>query len=41
MIIAKEFKQERIESTPVVLERELEEMHKKKELLKLLKEREP
>ncbi|MDO8648123.1 MAG: helix-turn-helix domain-containing protein [Candidatus Diapherotrites archaeon] len=40
MIIAKEFKLECIQHTPVVLEKELEELHKKKELLKLLKERE-
>ena len=41
LIIAKEFKLERFQTTPVILEKELEELHKKKEFLKLLKEREP
>jgi len=40
MIIAKEFKLERVEHTPVVLEKEIGELHKKRQLLKLLKERE-
>lgn len=40
MIISKEFSRERIETTPIVLEEELKELQKAKELLKLLKERE-